>query len=328
LTDLASAVSVAFTLNPFESRGGGAHSFARVLADWLPRFGVEVVFDDAEAQALLVFAHVGTPRQLARARRRGVTILHRLDERLDPGEPRSRQDKHRYIARLNGYADLTIFQSEFVRGNMGPICTAPAGRVIHNGVEPRVFAPDGPRRPLDGEPVALHVSWSVGESKRLDRIDELLAVAPAGFRLYCVGRHQEAGVPCLGDPRVVLLGPQPRETVAALMRSADFLFFPSELEPCPNTPLEAMACGLPSLYHPSGGTPELLADAGVPMTGSLGHDLGRLLENRDILRERALARAPRFGAERAAAEYAAAIADTAPAPRVSGLRRLWSQCGS
>ena len=38
------------------------------------------------------------------------------------------------------------------------------------------------------------------------------------------------------------------------------------LDPCPNTVIEAMSCGLPVLYSSSGGVPELVGkDAGVPL---------------------------------------------------------------
>lgn len=324
-------MKVAITLNPFAGAGGGSVSFARVLADTLPGLDMEVSFDlEGPADVLLVFAQHGTPRLLARHRRRGARILHRLDERIDPGESPARRAKHRRIARLNALADLTIFQSEFVRENVGPICRAPAARVIHNGVDPRVFAPDGPRVGLAGRPAALHVSWSVGESKRLDRIADLLAAGPPELRVHCVGRHAEAGLACLRDPRVTVLGPKPREEVAALMRGADFLFFPSQSEPCPNTPIEAMACGLPCLYHPSGGTPELLGDAGLAMGPSLAADVARLLAAREEMRDRALGRAPEFFAERVAARYAAAIRELleqpAGAPR-SRMERLWTRAG-
>lgn len=323
-------MKVAFTLDPFASVGGGSHSFARVLAEALPEHGIDVSFDmESQADAVLVFAQHGSERILERHRRRGAAILHRLDERIDPGEGVSRRQKHARIARLNAHADVTIFQSEFVRENIGPICRAPRSYVIHNGVDQRVFRPDGERLELGGAPVALHVSWSVGESKRLDRIGELLAAGPRSLRVYCAGRHADCGQPWLDDPRVSVLGPRTRDEIATLMRSADFLFFPSEREPCPNTPLEAMASGLPALYHPSGGTRELLGDAGVAMSETLAGDLGCLLATPQLWRARVLQRAPRFSAERAATDYAAVVTEAvgaAPAPSAR-TRRIWNLLG-
>lgn len=322
---------VTFTIDPFAAHGGGSVSFAGVLAEALPTLGVEVGFDlERAADVLLVFAHHATERLLIRHRRRGARIVHRLDERIDAVESPARRAKHRTIAQLNAYADLTVFQSWFVRDSVGPICWAPTWCVIYNGVDRRRFRPDGPRISLEGDPALLHVSWSVGESKRLDRIGELLAAAPAGSRLHCVGRHAETGMPWLADPRVNVLGPLGRDEVATIMRSADVLFFPSELEPCPNTPLEAIASGLPCLYHPSGGTSELMSDAGVPMGSCLRDDLAQVLAQRPRLRARALARAAEFGSERAASAYASAMREAlarAPSPGPSTMRRLWTLCG-
>jgi glycosyltransferase involved in cell wall biosynthesis len=300
-------VKIAFSLDPYSTPGGGSVSFARVLAEWLPRQGIEVGFDVGGAcDAVLVFAHHASPRVVARQRRRGVRILHRIDERRDPGEGDYRSKKHEAIARLNRLADLTIFQSEFVRANMGPLCSALRSVVIHNGVDTTLFRPDGPLRPLEGIPRVLHVSWSIGVSKRLDRLSELLRALPEGARVYLAGRHAESRLPFLSDPRVRALGIQGRAEVAALMRSSDLLFFPSEEEPCPNTPIEAMASGLPILYHASGGTPEVVGDAGVPLSTNLREDLARALGEGPELRRRAVARGLTLSAERAAARYAMA----------------------
>jgi glycosyltransferase involved in cell wall biosynthesis len=324
-------VKAVFTLDPFASAGGGSHSFARVLAEELPAHGIKVSFDvESTADVLLVFAQHGSERLLERHRARGARILHRLDERIDADEGKVRRDKHARIAKLNARADVTIFQSEFVRGNMGPMCRAPHARVIYNGVDRRVFSPEGARVALEGAPAALHVSWSVGDTKRLDRVGELLAAGPSGLRVYCAGRHGESRQPWLGHPRVTLLGTGSRDTIAALMRSADFLFFPSELEPCPNTALEAMASGLPALYHPSGGTPELLGDAAVAMTDSLSEDIQRLLAEPGEWRARALARAPRFSAEYATTQYAIVMREAATTPAAlapTRTRRLWTLRG-
>lgn len=304
-------MKVALSINPYLTDGGGSMSFARVLAEWLPRYGIEATFDLSDrCDCILVFAHHASPRVLGRQKRRGAKILHRIDERRDPGETGFRRKKHATIARLNELADVTIFQSRFVQENMGPICSAPRAVVIHNGVDRRIFNPDGPVAELEGSPRILHVSWSVGSSKRLDRIGELLTAVEPRAQVYLVGRHAEAGLPFLGHPRVRLLGTKSREEVAALMRACDFLFFPSEFEPCPNTVVEAMTCGLPVLYHASGGTPELAGDAGVPLSESVAGAVTHILADRRQLRERALVRACAFSAETAAERYAGIIKET------------------
>jgi glycosyltransferase involved in cell wall biosynthesis len=90
-----------------------------------------------------------------------------------------------------------------------------------------------------------------------------------------------------------------------------------------------MASGLPSLYHPSGGSPELLGDAGIALSETLADDVARVLATPAVWRARALERAPRFFAERAATDYAAvvreAVAASAAAP--ARTRRIWSRLG-
>jgi len=63
---------------------------------------------------------------------------------------------------------------------------------------------------------------------------------------------------------VVLLGPYTQEEAPSIYRAADAYVITKYLDPCPNTVIEAMACGLPVLYSSSGGVPELVGDeAGV-----------------------------------------------------------------
>ena len=45
--------------------------------------------------------------------------------------------------------------------------------------------------------------------------------------------------------------------IAKILKQAQIFLFPSENEACSNTVIEALASGLPVLYHDSGGTPEL-----------------------------------------------------------------------
>ena len=53
-------------------------------------------------------------------------------------------------------------------------------------------------------------------------------------------------------------GPYTQNNAPAIYQSADAYVITKYLDPCPNTVLEAMACGLPVLYSASGGVPELV----------------------------------------------------------------------
>ena len=66
------------------------------------------------------------------------------------------------------------------------------------------------------------------------------------------------------DAAVGYTGPYSQETAPGVYRAADAFLMLKHNDPCPNTVLEAMACGLPVLYSASGGLPELVGDeAGV-----------------------------------------------------------------
>ncbi len=62
------------------------------------------------------------------------------------------------------------------------------------------------------------------------------------------------------------IGTYSQEEAPKIYQSADAYIITKYLDPCPNTVIEAMACGLPILYSNSGGIPELVGKkAGVPI---------------------------------------------------------------
>lgn len=301
-------MNVAFTVDPFSSRGGGSYSFARTLAEFLRTQGVTIGFDlKKQHDLVLLFAHTGSFRWIAWQKLRGARIVHRLDERIDAEESPARRVKHDQLIRLNRYSDLTIFQSRFVEGNVGAHLEDPRRVVIHNGVDAKLFTPAGPRIPLEGRPAVLNTTWSVGDIKRLDRLQEILDLPYPDLVLHLVGRHAKATGAWKDHPRVRIHGEKTATEVAAFMRSADLFFFPSEFDPCPNTILEAMASGCPILYHPSGGTPELMGDAGIPLDTSVAVAMQQALATAQTLRARSLERAPRFQIEVVAQQYLEAL---------------------
>ena len=68
---------------------------------------------------------------------------------------------------------------------------------------------------------------------------------------------------------VTLTGPYTQAAAPPIYRAADVYVMLKHNDPCPNTVLEALACGLPVLYSASGGVPELasgLSGLGLPVT--------------------------------------------------------------
>ena len=63
--------------------------------------------------------------------------------------------------------------------------------------------------------------------------------------------------------RIEWVGPVPNADMPQLMQRADILVHPRLGDWCPNTVVEAMACGLPVACGSWGGTAELVGDAGV-----------------------------------------------------------------
>lgn len=213
------------------------------------------------------------------SRRRGVRIVHRLD-----GRARALvkcYDKDEENRRINTLADWTVFQSRYVFehttgpcetifGVEPPVCARPdRGSVIYNGVDRGVFCEDGPRETLPGEFRVLHVAFTHGIRKGVGDLVSLAGLLSGNPRIHfiTVGRQDQDmahGHLLAGLPNVTHLGViADRERMARVMRSCHVLFFPSRDDYCPNTVIEGMSCGLPVWHHDSGGTPELVRDAGL-----------------------------------------------------------------
>lgn len=178
--------------------------------------------------------------------------------------------------------DGIIFQSEFCR-DVYHACGFPIRphRIIHNGV-PEEFTPHGPRledrRQRWGVDKVLIASASWRRHKRLEE----LVVAMGDPRLanvcllvlggYEYQLNQEVPPNVYKYPRVHS-GMLPN-----LYRSADAMVHLSWLDWCPNTVVEALACGLPVLCSHNGGTRELLKGQGKVVELEEDYELGTMID--------------------------------------------------
>ena len=279
---------------PQASNVGGVTSFQRKLAAGLARRGVEVCHDlgDMPYEAVLL---TGGTRQLLglwQAKQRGVPILQRLDGINWIHRQRRTGWRHylraeygnRLLALVRArLASRIVYQSEFVRGWWEDWFGA--GRVpsvvIHNGVDLETYSPVGRvANPPEARYRLLIVEGSLGGGYDLGlewavRLAELLAEKHKfPLELMIVGRlSPDLQTEWQNRSRVPILwaGTVPGERIPEIDRSAHLLFSADLNSACPNSVIEALACGLPVVSFSTGALPELVTgDAGrlVPYGGN------------------------------------------------------------
>ena len=303
--------------------------FAKTMATWFDRAGIAWTLDPEEAgiDVALLVQWARSAQDVARMKQRGVRIVHRLDGRARSLVKAYEMDEENRT--INRLADWTVWQSAYVRehttrevetffGPEAPIVHDPSrASLIYNAVDRAVFSETGDAEPFDDDATfrVLHVSFGSGVRKGVGHLVEAAETLRNNprVRFYCLGR--QGGDIVWGErlkalDNVTELGATgDRQRIASIMRACDVLFFPSVNDYCPNTVLEAMSCGLPVVYHDSGGTPELVRD-GVDVAGlamieqNPVYPLYAAREHLEELSRRAVAIADkRFRMERMGAEY-------------------------
>ena len=238
---------------------------------------------------------------------------------------------------VSGY-DLTLARRSFEAADLvAPVsrelaerlrAVAPRARIVPvpNVVDTDTFHPPPAPRPRDGPARLLNVA-TLSEKKGHRHLLEALTMLDGDERLDIVGEgelhdeleHLIAGLGLEG--RVRLLGPRPKEEVAALMREADLFVLPSLNENLPVVLIEAQASGLPAVATRVGGVPELavhgtgeLVEPANPR--ALAEAIERALSGRSQLDRGALAEAAasRYGYDAIAARWTAIYEDLLSSP--------------
>jgi glycosyltransferase involved in cell wall biosynthesis len=283
---------------------GGMVSFAAKLTASLNTLGVETL-NDLRSTGYDTVLVIGGTRDLPglwRAHRRGVRIVQRLNGMNWIHRIHRTGWKHFLRAEYGNFilasirsrlADYIVYQSEFARRwwerIYGP--TKVPSSVIYNGVDLSTYTPDGPsNRPEDryrlllvegslggGYEMGLETAVQLAEAlvgvKKIEKPVELMVVGRVAAGLQ-TRWQQQAQVP------LQFTGLVPREHIAEIDRSAHLLYSADVNAACPNSVVEALACGLPVAGFDTGALPELVSgDAGriVPY----GRDVWRL-ESPDV----------------------------------------------
>ena len=256
---------------------GGVTSFRLKFEEGLRARGVEVTDDPVqEADCILILAGTRKLLPLWKARRRGTRIVQRLDG--INWVHRARWTGTRYTIRaIYGNANLSfirrrladhvIYQSQFVKrwweDWYRPVSIP--STVIINGVNLKRYTPHGLHERPSGHQRLLVVEGSLagGQNYGVFNAVSLAERLSKKFRieLMVVGRvdrrtknrlkHQTAF-------RIQFMNTTPRDHIPWLMRSSQVLFSAELNPPCPNSVIEALACGLPVAGFDTGSMSELV----------------------------------------------------------------------
>lgn len=263
-------------------KGGGANTFAYNFRNWLRnnKRQFNIIYNLKKADKAIIIANKADIQAVERAKSNGCFIIHRLDEHVDPEENNYFKKKHSYIKKLNSFADVTVYQSNFVFENMHPFLDYPDRyEIILNGTDPDKFYPGK----VSGDYIG-HITWGVGDKKRLDIVHETIRKNP-DEKFLLIGNHSRSRYDFTSLSNVRYVGTVKRQKMLSFLHQMKFLFFPSENDPCPNTAIESILSGVPVCFNPLGGTKEIVKDCGLPI-----NDFKRMLKDYKLFRHKCLSR--------------------------------------
>lgn len=244
---------------------GGGHQFMRALETEFKRRGLIIENNTlSRATPVCLFNSFNFDfKRLRRQRHTGCRMVHRVDGPIgvyrgfDDGTDRKIEAINRELA------DATIFQSHYSllkHQELGLTFKVPV--VIPNAPDPAIFSATG-RRSLDpnGKIRLISVSWSDNTNKGApvyQWLDEHLDWARYDYTF--IGRSP------VTFRNIRMIAPVASVDLARELREHDLYITASKNDPCSNSLLEALACGLPALYLNSGGHPEIAGEAGLSFT--------------------------------------------------------------
>lgn len=259
---------------------GGGHQFLRAFWRETEARGMKVENNllSTSTRACLFNSFNYDLQRLRRLRRDSVLYVHRVDGPVDIY--RGREDGvDQSIWRANHeLADKTIFQSQYSlkkHSELGLEFNNPV--VVFNAADPHIF--HSRERILFSRNRKIRLiasSWSDNFNKGAAVYQWLDAYLDWDrFEFNFVGRS-----PVIYK-NIQILPPVDSQRMGELFRQHDIYITASRNDPCSNSLIEALTCGLPALYLMSGGHPEIVGEAG------LGFDapeqipvlLDRLVEN-------------------------------------------------
>lgn len=253
--------------NDSKSNGiGGGWSFRRNLIKYAP---FQVVDSIEEADICLICGvTMISGETFDRMRALNKKIVIRLDGIPEPW----RNSRINIAGRLQGWCELAdgiIYQSKFTHDLIGKALKLDQlsipQTIIYNGADQEIFKPEGETVafPTNGKKI-LSILWRQDPNKRWDEVLMRFrhhSIENPNDVLIMVGEfpNPDFDFGFIFDEKYIAFGQADEIGMAKVMRSCDEFWFPSFADPCPNTLIEAINCGLKPKFVPKfGGAIEIL----------------------------------------------------------------------
>ncbi|MBK8782829.1 MAG: glycosyltransferase [Anaerolineales bacterium] len=241
---------------------GGGHQFLRAFVRQVEARNLRVENNSISrtTKACLFNSFNFRETRLQRLKHGSVMYVHRVDGPVDVYRGSDGGvDRHVYEVNQK-FATKSIFQSAYSLQKhleLGMSFHNPV--VILNAADPDIFHPRG-RVTLsrDRKIRLIAVSWSNNLNKGApvyQWLDEHLDWDR--FEFTFVGQSQ------IAFKNIRMMPPVDSYKLAALLREHDVYITASKNDPCSNSLIEALTCGLPAVYLQSGGHPEIVNQAGA-----------------------------------------------------------------
>ena len=236
---------------------GGANQFLKALRD---KFAERGMYSENPAHCDVVLFnshHYGNELAQLKNRFNNKVFAHRVDGPMRLYNDMSDQ-RDFIVHQLNGMANATIFQSQWSQAKsveLGFQCKNPT-TVICNAPDPNIFNSEYQKKTND-KITLIATSWSDNMRK--------------GFRYYKFldnnldfSKYEFlfAGRSPVEFENIKMLGALSSKELAKHIKSSDVFITASENDPCSNSLIEALSCGVPAIALDSGGHPEIIKDGG------------------------------------------------------------------
>lgn len=241
---------------------GGGHQFLRAFWKQAEVRGLRVENNTLSrtTRACLFNSFNFRESRLARLRRNNVLYVHRVDGPIDVYRGRDEGVDRGIFSVNQRFAEKTIFQSRYSMEKhleLGMEFRNPV--VIMNAADPEIFHARGRNGfSRDRKTRLIASSWSDNINKGApvyQWLDEHLDWER--YEMTFVGRSP------VTFKNIRMMPAVDSYRMAQLFRENDIYITASKNDPCSNSLIEALTCGIPAIHLQSGGHPEIVKQAGA-----------------------------------------------------------------